>query len=78
MMTLFFTDKKEVLSWDDAKHCDTKRYGKYFHELLEHGVYLPPSQFEAWFISSAHGESELDTAIAKSEVALRSIKKELQ
>ncbi|HEX3019292.1 MAG TPA: glutamate-1-semialdehyde 2,1-aminomutase [Chitinispirillaceae bacterium] len=77
MMTLFFTEKKEVLSWDDAKHCDTKRYGKYFHQLLEHGVYLPPSQFEAWFISCAHGESELDTAIAESNIALQSIKKEL-
>ncbi len=78
MMTLFFTKDKQVLSFDDAKRCDTVKYGKYFHEMLEQGVYLPPSQFEAWFISAAHEDSEIDNALAKHDTVLKILSKEQQ
>lgn len=78
MMTLFFTKNKHVLSFDDAKQCDTVKYGRYFHAMLEQGVYLPPSQYEAWFISAAHEDSEIDKALAKNDEALKNLSKEHQ
>lgn len=45
------------------EHADTERYGRYFHAMLEQGVYFAPSQFEAGFVSSAHGEEEIDATL---------------
>lgn len=59
MATLFFLAGK-VQSWDDAKGADTKRYGTYFHHLLERGVYMPPAQFEAFFNSAAHTDEDIE------------------
>jgi glutamate-1-semialdehyde 2,1-aminomutase len=63
LLTLFMTDKP-VRNFDDAQACDTERYGALFRHLLEQGVYIPPSQFEALFPSTAHGEEEIDRTIA--------------
>ena len=52
MMTLFFTDKKEINNYEDAMACDTDKYAKYFKHMLDMGIYLPPSQFECCFFSS--------------------------
>ncbi|HZQ65854.1 MAG TPA: glutamate-1-semialdehyde 2,1-aminomutase [Gaiellaceae bacterium] len=59
MLTLFLRDEP-VRSFEDAQACDTSRYGELFRRLLASGVYVPPSQFEAWMISTAHGEAEID------------------
>ena len=53
-----------VRNFEDAQACDTERYGALFRHLLEQGVYLPPSQFEALFPSTAHGEEEIERTIA--------------
>ncbi|MCC6343407.1 MAG: glutamate-1-semialdehyde 2,1-aminomutase [Bryobacterales bacterium] len=58
MFTLFFTGGP-VTGWDTAKESDTARYAKFFHFMLEHGVYLAPSQFEAAFLSAAHSEEDI-------------------
>jgi len=58
MFTYFFSPDP-VTDWDSAKRCDTARFGKYFHFMLEHGVYLAPSQFEAAFVSAAHSEADI-------------------
>ncbi len=63
MMTLFFSDGP-VTDWDTASRCDTKRYARYFWGMLERGVYLPCSQYEALFLSTAHTESDIDATIA--------------
>jgi glutamate-1-semialdehyde 2,1-aminomutase len=63
LLTLFMTDEP-VLDFEDARRCDTERYGALFRHLLEDGVYLPPSQFEALFPSTAHGEEEIERTIA--------------
>jgi glutamate-1-semialdehyde 2,1-aminomutase len=63
LLTLFMTDKP-VRNFDDAQACDAERYGALFRHLLEQGVYIPPSQFEALFPSTAHGEEEIDRTIA--------------
>jgi len=71
MFTLFFTDKK-VVDFSSAKTCDTKRFNSWFHAMLDGGVYLPPSQFEAAFISAAHSDADIDRTIdvARSALAL--------
>src|SRR5207302_3214993 len=59
MLTLFMSDEP-VRSFDDAERCDTERYGALFRHLLEHGVYIAPSQFEAMFVSLAHTDEHVD------------------
>jgi glutamate-1-semialdehyde 2,1-aminomutase len=63
MLTLFMAEH-EIGSFDDALTCDTDRYAKLFRHLLEHGIYVAPSQFEAMFLSLVHGDEEIDRTIA--------------
>ena len=63
MFTYFFTDQP-VTDWDSAKKSDTRRFAKFFHWMLERGVYLAPSQFEAAFLSAAHSDADIDATIA--------------
>lgn len=72
MFTLFFTDK-EVNNFNDAKSSDTALFGKYFKGMLDKGIYLPPSQYESWFLSAALGDSEYDQIISASKATLRSL-----
>jgi glutamate-1-semialdehyde 2,1-aminomutase len=72
MMTLFFT-KQEVFDFETAKTSDTGKFSAYFNSMLENGVYLPPSQYEAWFVSIAHSTEDLNLTIEKSSRALESI-----
>jgi glutamate-1-semialdehyde 2,1-aminomutase len=62
MFTFFFTPGP-VTDWESAKQCDTARFGKFFHFLLERGVYLAPSQFEAGFVSAAHSEEDIRATV---------------
>jgi glutamate-1-semialdehyde 2,1-aminomutase len=62
MATLFMSDEP-VRDFDDAQRCDTERYGALFRHLLERGIYVAPSQFEAMFVSLAHGDEEIDRTI---------------
>jgi glutamate-1-semialdehyde 2,1-aminomutase len=77
MMTLFFTELTSISSYRDARRCDTRRYGRFFHAMLDSGVYLPPSQFESWFVSAAHTDTDIDTAIEAGRAALERIKEQL-
>ncbi|OGB88543.1 hypothetical protein A3J44_05930 [candidate division WOR-1 bacterium RIFCSPHIGHO2_02_FULL_45_12] len=70
MFTLFFTDQS-VVDFKSAQSSDTNRFKKYFHKMLRQGVYLPPSQFEANFLSLAHSQKDLNKIIAAAERALR-------
>jgi glutamate-1-semialdehyde 2,1-aminomutase len=72
MFTLFFTDKA-VNNFSDAKTADTALFGKYFKGMLAKGIYLPPSQYESWFLSAALGDSEYDQIVAASKETLRSL-----
>jgi len=69
MLTLFFT-KAPVIDYDSAREADTKRFAAYFHAMLEAGIYLPCSQFEALFLSLAHTEEEVATTVRVAEQAL--------
>ncbi len=63
MWTAFFTDGN-VQNYADAKRSDVTRFGRFFHAMLDAGVYLPPSQFEAAFVSLAHDEGAIDRTLA--------------
>ena len=72
MITVFFC-AGPVMDYATAKASDTKRFGRFFHAMLERGVYLPPAQFEAAFVSLAHGEAEIDETIVAAAAAFREI-----
>lgn len=72
MMTGFFNDGP-VTDYDGAAASDTERYAKFFHGMLERGVYLAPSQFEAGFLSLDHGESEVDETIESAKKVLQDL-----
>ena len=62
LLSPFFTDG-EVTSYSDVLKCDTKKFAAYFRKMLENGVYVAPSQFEAMFVSDAHSQDDLDKTI---------------
>jgi glutamate-1-semialdehyde 2,1-aminomutase len=72
MASLFFTEQR-VVDQETAKTTDTDQYAAYFHAMLEEGIYLPPSQFEAIFFGRSHGEAELDATLAAQRRALKQI-----
>ena len=70
MFGVFFTQEPEVRSFEHVMGCDVERFSKYFHAMLERGIYMAPSAFEAAFVSSAHGEDEVDATLNAAEEAL--------
>lgn len=72
MFTGFFTDGPVNLL-SHVEQADTAQYGRYFHAMLERGVYLAPSQFESGFVSTAHTEADIDRTIEIAEAALGSL-----
>ena len=70
MFGLFFSDVP-VTSWGDAKKADTSRFAAFHRAMLERGVYLAPSQYEAGFVSTEHGDAEIDATVAAAADALR-------
>jgi glutamate-1-semialdehyde 2,1-aminomutase len=68
MLTVFFSEKP-VFDAATARACSTKRFGRFFHTLLDHGVYFPPSQFEAAFLSTAHSDDDLAATLRAAEKA---------
>ena len=70
MITVFFC-AGPVVDYASAKASDTGRFARFFHAMLERGVYLPPAQFEAAFVSLAHGEAEIDATVAAAREAFR-------
>jgi glutamate-1-semialdehyde 2,1-aminomutase len=62
MLTLFCQDGP-VRDLEDARASDTERFAGLFRHLLERGIYIAPSQFEAWFVSLAHGDAEIDRTV---------------
>ncbi len=69
LLTLFFT-QGPVQNADQARRSDSRRYARYFRGMLERGIYLPPSAFEAWFVSLAHGPREIDRTLEAHRAAL--------
>ena len=74
MVTPFFTAAR-VTDFQSALTADTAAYGIFFRAMLAEGIYLPPSQFEAWFVSGAHADRDVRRTIAAARVALRAVRR---
>jgi glutamate-1-semialdehyde 2,1-aminomutase len=72
MMTVFF-QAGPVVNWTSAAKCDTDRYAKFFQAMLARGVYLPPSQYETFFVSLAHTDEQIEQTIEAAEDAFEEI-----
>jgi glutamate-1-semialdehyde 2,1-aminomutase len=72
MMCAFFT-QGPVTDWASAKKADTKTYAKFFHQMLDAGIYLAPSQFEAAFMSVAHTPKDIDRTISAAQAAFKNL-----
>ena len=73
MFGLYFREGP-VETFEDAKASDTSRFNRFFHAMLERGVYLAPSAFEAGFVSSAHGEAEIAATVTAAREAFAAAK----
>ena len=73
MWTCFFTDRQPVRNFSDASACDTELFGRFFRAALAQGVLLPPSQFEAAFVSVAHDDGVIDEALQRFAGAIKTL-----
>lgn len=74
ILTAFFTDEKSpVVDYESAKRSDTQRFAEFFQSLLSEGIYWPPSQFEAAFVSLAHSAEDIETTVEAVSKALNSL-----
>ena len=72
LVTPFFTDR-QVRDYQSATSADTERYARFFRGMLARGIYPPPSQFEAWFLSTAHTRKDVDAAIAAAHHVMKEL-----
>lgn len=72
IFTIFFT-KEPVTAYENAANADSERYARFFHQMLSHGVYLPPSQFEAAFVSVAHTDQDIQVTVDAANKAFNSL-----
>ena len=74
MWGLFFTAEKSVSNYQQVMACDTQRFNRFFHGMLQEGVYLAPASYEAAFLSSAHTDADIDKTITAAEKVFASLK----
>ncbi|MEI4975226.1 glutamate-1-semialdehyde 2,1-aminomutase [Aeromonas caviae] len=67
MFGFFFTDEPEITRYEQVTRCDMERFKRFYHLMLEEGVYLAPSAYEAGFLSLAHGDKEIEHTLAAAE-----------
>jgi len=73
MFGLFFTEQENVTSFAASMKCDAERFSKFFHGMLEQGIYLAPSAFEAGFVSEAHSQADIEATIAAADKVFSSL-----
>lgn len=73
MVGIFFTDEK-VINYETAKTSNLEYFAAYYREMVEQGVFLPPSQFEGLFLSTAHSDADIEATIAAAEIAMSKLK----
>jgi len=73
MFGCFFSEDEKISHFSQVMACDTERFKHYFHQMLDSGIYLAPSAFEAGFVSAAHGEVELQLTLDAAEKAFARI-----
>ncbi len=73
MFGFFFTAEREISSYRQVMDCDIERFRRFYHAMLDAGIYLAPSAFEAGFVSAAHGDAEIDATLQAAAQALRTL-----
>jgi glutamate-1-semialdehyde 2,1-aminomutase len=73
MFGLFFSTETQVDSFTKVMQCDQDRFKTFFHAMLEKGIYLAPSAFEAGFVSAAHSEADLDETLATAATIFKQL-----
>jgi glutamate-1-semialdehyde 2,1-aminomutase len=73
MFGLYFADRVPA-SYADVMACDKERFNRFFHAMLDAGVYLAPSAYEAGFVSAAHGDRDIADTVAKAEAAFATMR----
>ncbi len=73
MFGFFFSDEKNISSFDQVSACDGERFKKFFHGMLDQGVYLAPSAFEAGFVSSAHSDKDIEQTLQAAEKVFKTL-----
>jgi len=73
MFGFFFTDETRVTNYRQVMACDTERFNRFFHLMLDQGVYFAPASYEAGFVSAAHSEALIDEALAAAARAFRQL-----
>jgi glutamate-1-semialdehyde 2,1-aminomutase len=76
MFTLFFTSSGQVASYKDVMTSDTQKFAAFFNQILQGGIYFPPSQFEAVFISNAHSDDDIERTLEVCSASLKEISRE--
>jgi glutamate-1-semialdehyde 2,1-aminomutase len=71
MFGLFFSEETQISSFAQVMQCDQARFKRFFHAMLDAGIYLAPSAFEAGFVSSAHSEADLQQTLDAAEVIFK-------
>jgi len=74
MLNPFFSGKS-ITNFDDAQQCDTKQFAIFFWELIKQGVFIPPSQFESWFLTSALSEKDIEKTANAIDKAMEAVSK---
>ncbi len=72
-LVTMFLGRDSITDADEARRCDTAKFATYFHRMLERGIYLPPSQFEAMFLSLAHSVADIDATVNAARESLRDL-----
>jgi glutamate-1-semialdehyde 2,1-aminomutase len=72
LVTPFFSEK-QVRRYESATQSNTEQYARFFRGMLARGIYPPPSQFEAWFLSAAHTKKDVDKTIAAAREAMKEV-----
>ncbi len=73
MFGLFFTSEAKIINFDQVSNCDGERFKKFFHAMLDKGIYLAPSAFETGFVSSAHSDADIETTLVAAKDVLNKI-----
>lgn len=73
MFGFFFSNEKNISTFDQVMKCDLERFKSFYHGMLEHGVYLAPSAFEAGFVSAAHSEGEINQTVEAAKQVMKSL-----
>ena len=74
LLTLFFTDKKEIVNYDDVCKCDLNKFSRFFRGMLDLGIYLAPSQFEACFLSVKHTSKDIEKTLSAAESVMSKLR----